>query len=176
MEVFVLTHKNSTTLDNCLESLVNLGYEPNVTYGYTKEEHFKNYQICYSSFRDKILPRAMDVDKDLLYVEDDTILNEPIPKMDKDLNFLGYYEIRATGIVGANIVYIKKELFPLLKNEMDKYCSQHLDRYLSKFCERNNIHFGLVEYDWNEVPHISMNTNKVRNHRKVLPQKLVSIV
>lgn len=176
MEVFVLTHKNSTTLDDCLASIINMGYEPNVTYGYTPADHFKPNQICYSSFRDKILPRAMEVDKDLLYVEDDTIINEPIPKMDKELNFLANVGVRKTGIIGTNVVYIKKELFPLLKKDMDDQRSQHLDRYFSKFCERNNIHFGLVKFDWNEIPHISINTNEVRKHKRVLPQKLVSIV
>ena len=171
MNVYILTHPASTTFYDCYDSLKKFGYDPIVINGYTRQDHLKPNEICYSSFRDKILPLAIESGCDLFYIEDDTILKEPLPEFNnKELVRVAYYGNTKSGVIGTNIVYINKLIYSTLQYDLENSISQHFDRYLSKFCKKYDIDdLNYQDFKWGEKIHTSAIVDKVRKHKRVLP-------
>ena len=171
MKVYLLTHPASTTFKECLDSLKRFGYDPIIINGYTRSDYFKSNEIVYSSFRDKILPLGIESGCDLFFIEDDTIIKEPLPELnDKELVRVAYYGNTQTGVIGSNIVYINKVIYDTLQYDIENTISQHFDRYLSKFCKRYDIDdLNYPDFKWGEKIHTSGIVGKVRKHKKVLP-------
>lgn len=170
-DVYVLTHSNSTTLSFCLDSIYKFNYEPTIIHGYTLHDHFKKNEIVFSSFRDRILPLALETGRDIFFIEDDTIINEALPVPDSlaDVSFIAYSGKRKDHIIGANIVFFRNNILKFLKNDMEKCKSQHFDMYLCKFVGRQAIEYMIYnEFNWNEKKHDSLNIDGVRFHNKVI--------
>tara|TARA_R110000796_G_C14490500_1_gene427736 strand:+ start:621 stop:1139 length:519 start_codon:yes stop_codon:yes gene_type:complete len=170
-DIYVLTNANSTTLYDCLDSLYKFNYETTIIHGYTLFDNYKKNEIVFNSFRDKILPLAIENNRDIFFIEDDTIINEALPLPDTlaDVSFIGYHGIRKDHIIGANIVYFNYNVLKYLKCDMDKSRSQHFDMYISKFVRRQAIEYKIVEcYDWSEKKHDSLNVNGIRYHKRVI--------
>ena len=170
-DIYVLTHPNSQTLYDCLDSLYKFNYETTIIHGYTLFDNYKKNEIVFSSFRDKILPLAIENNRDIFFIEDDTIINEPLPDPDTlaDVSFVAYHGIRKDHIIGANIVYFNNNVLKYLKCDMDKSRSQHFDMYISKFVRRQAIPYNIIEmFDWNEKKHDSLNFDGVRYHKRVI--------
>lgn len=171
MNVYILTHPASTTFYDCYDSLKKFGYDPIVINGYTRKDHLKPNELVFSSFRDKILPLAQETNLDMFFIEDDSIIKEPLPDCsNKELVRIGYYGNTKTGVIGANIVYINKNIYSTLEYDMEKTISQHIDMYFSKFCLKYDIDELIYpDFRWGEKKHISGIINKIRRHKKVLP-------
>ena len=170
-DLYVLTNANSTTLYECLDSLYKFNYETTIIHGYTIQDNYKKNEIVFNSFRDKILSSALENGRDIYFIEDDTIINEPLPDPNtlSDISFVAYHGIRKDYIIGANIVYFKYNVLKYLKCDMDKSRSQHFDLYISKFLRRHTIEYNIIEnYDWNEKKHLSLNVDGVRYHKRVI--------
>ena len=67
-DIYVLTHPNSQTLYDCLDSLYKFNYETTIIHGYTLFDNYKKNEIVFSSFRDKILPLAIENNRDILII------------------------------------------------------------------------------------------------------------
>tara|TARA_R110001606_G_C15310137_1_gene643530 strand:+ start:145 stop:660 length:516 start_codon:yes stop_codon:yes gene_type:complete len=171
MNVYLLTHPASITFKDSFASLKEFGYDPIVINGYTRYDYLKPNEICYSSFRDKILPLAIESGCDLFYIEDDTILKEPLPEFNnKELVRVAYYGNTKSGVIGTNIVYINKLIYSTLQYDLENSISQHFDRYLSKFCKKYDIDdLNYQDFKWGEKIHTSAIVDKVRKHKRVLP-------
>jgi len=170
-DIYVLTHSNSTTLNDCLDSIYKFNYETTIIHGYTVHDHFKKNEICYSSFRDRILPLALETGRDIFYIEDDVILNEPLPEPDSlgDVSFIGFHGKRKDHIIGTEIVFFRNNILKFLKNDMEKSKSQHFDQYLSKFVRRQAIEYMIYKgFNWNEKKHDSLNIDGARFHKRVI--------
>jgi len=175
-DIYLLTHSKSTTFNDSYNSLLKFGYNPIIINGYTKEDNIKPNAICFLNFKDKIFPKAIENNKPFFYIEDDTIINEPLPELTEDIVRVAYWKIdkdekKRRLCIGCSIVFFNTNIFNLLKKEIDKVKPQHFDLYISKFSYRNNIEEILYKnYNWNEKKHTSMTlpNNGIRQHKRVI--------
>ena len=161
-DIYLLTHPESTTFVDSHNSLLKFGYNPIIVNGYTHEDNVKPNTICFLSFKDKIFPKAIEQNKPFFYIEDDTIINEPLPELSGHLVRVAWWGLakdKNKNILckGSSIVYFNTNIFNLLKKEIDKFRPQHIDMFFSRFCIRNNKEEILYKnYNWNEKLHISL--------------------
>jgi len=175
-DIYLLTHSQSTTFDASYNSLIKFGYNPIIIYGYTNEDNIKPNALCFLNFKDKILPLAIQNNKPFFYIEDDTIINEPLPELSEDIVRVAYWKIgkdekKRRLCMGASIVFFNNNIFNLLKKEIDKVKPQYIDLFFSRVCNRNNIEEILYKnYNWNEKKHnsITLPNNGIRQHRRVI--------
>jgi len=175
-DIYLLTYSQSTTFDASYNSLLKFGYNPIVINGYTPADNFKPNTLCYNNFKDKILPLAIQNNKPIYYIEDDTIINEPLPELKEDIVRLAYWKLdkdekKRRICIGASIIYFNNSIFNLLKTNIDKHRLQHFDLYISRFCIKNNIEEILYKnYNWNEKEHnsITLTNNNIRRHKRVI--------
>ncbi len=175
-DIYLLTHSQSTTFNDSYNSLLKFGYNPIIVNGYTAEDNLKPNTLCYNNLKDKILPLAIQNNKPIYYIEDDTIINEPLPELKEDIVRLAYWKLDKDEknrrlCIGTSIVYFNTTIFNLLKTNIDKDRPQHLDLYISKFCNKNNIAEMIYgNYSWNEKKHISITlpNNGIRKHKRVI--------
>jgi len=173
-DIYLLTHPKSTTFVDSYNSLLKFGYNPIIINGYTKEDNIKPNTIAFRSFKDKIFPKAIEQNKPFFYIEDDTIINEPLPELTEDIVRVAYWKLckdekKKRICIGSSIVFFNTNIFDLLKKEIDKVRPQFIDLFFSKVCNRNNIEEILYKnYNWNEKMHTSAIINKIRRHKKVI--------
>jgi hypothetical protein len=152
--------KRNPTFDFSVERFKALGFSVGLIEGYRRHEILKvnpNYKsrfLVYENVRDKVLPVLEKTKKDgIIFGEDDAIprniftpdfVDRKIKEYDGENNILwfGFQRIlkknkdsshpRGFYVVGAQLIWMPKKLYPLIKEVMTKVKPQHYDGFLSK--------------------------------------------
>jgi hypothetical protein len=148
------------TFNFSVERFKALGFSVGLIEGYRRHEILKvnpNYKsrfLVYENVRDKVLPVLEKTKKDgIIFGEDDAIprniftpdfVARKIKEYDGENNILwfGFQKIlkknkdsshpRGFYVVGAQLIWMPKKLYPLIKEVMTKTKPQHFDGFLSK--------------------------------------------
>ena len=105
MKIYIITYKESTTIDECVARYKELGYNPIIFMGKSiKKDNIPYNHVMFINYLD--LFNSLNYDDDICISEDDVYLKEKIIIKDKNqINWLGYWNITKTFIMGSMLLY-----------------------------------------------------------------------
>ena len=138
MKIYIITYKESTTIDDCVERYKELGYNPIIFMGKSiKDDNIPFNTISYINYLDLFNSISNNIgDDDICISEDDVYLKEKIIIKDKNqINWLGYWNVTKSFIMGCMLLYYPKEYLQHVKRQLNAKQPQHLDGFLHKYLD-----------------------------------------
>tara|TARA_R110000850_G_C9641207_1_gene433307 strand:- start:52 stop:549 length:498 start_codon:yes stop_codon:yes gene_type:complete len=164
MKIYLITHKESTTITQSLNRYKELGYEPIIHNGLNiNEDLIDKNQVCYLNFLNVL--EKDNGEEDIIISEDDVYLNEKIEILNKDkMNWLGFWRHNKTELCGSMVIYIPKQLLPHVIRQFKSKTPCHLDYFLKKYMDC----IVRSETICKELQHHSVIDGKTRSHQNIL--------
>jgi len=135
MKIYIITYKESTTINECVARYKELGYNPIIFMGKSiKKDNIPYNHVMFINYLD--LFNSLNYDDDICISEDDVYLKEKIIIKDKDqINWLGYWNITKSYTMGSMLLYYPKEYLQHVKRQLNGKQPQHLDSFLHKYLD-----------------------------------------
>jgi len=171
MKIFIITYPESKTIDKCVNRYKEFGYDPIIFMGKSVvKDYIPSNTICFINMID--LLDTIDMSEDICISEDDVWLNEKIEiEKPNDINWLGYWNVTKSFIMGAMLIYYPKDCLPHIKRQFNSKIPQHLDRFIFKYFEyilRDKPICLEIPHESIILEQYSKGKKSIRNHKYVL--------
>jgi len=121
-----------------------------IVYGYQINDKYPKNKVLMHGVVDKLLPRALELDDDIVYIEDDVRFTADPKKLEQDM-FDVIWAVYRTGkltnkpphnvITGSQAIYMNKKAIKYILNHFKKRNIIHMDSAFSEVFRKGDLSF-----------------------------------